>query len=138
MAASTYSDIREALHRRLTAYRKTNVSFENGGYEEKPDTPYISAWVVFNQPSQATLGQGGGQNRIQGYLVLDVRHPIGTGWKNPSNEADALVEHFKRGTSLTYNGQTVRISSAWPGPAIPEGGWYRVPVMVEFFDHADN
>ena len=46
---------------------------------------------------------------------------------------DALVAHFRRGSSYAYGGTTVKVlRTPWVAPAQTDGAWFVTPLSVEY------
>ena len=46
--------------------------------------------------------------------------------------ADSIAAHFARGTVMIYEGQSVRVETVSIAPAIIGGGWYHVPITIDW------
>lgn len=138
MASTKYADQQKALNKRLSDFQSTNIAWEGAGYNPTPGTTYLEPLFFPGRPSQATLGPNGGQNEHTGIYIINVKAPAGDGWDAGGAIADNIADHFKRGTTLTYNGQKVRIRKSWVDVGTTQGDRYVVPVNVEWFAFIDN
>ena len=129
---SQLENIQEALNSHLNSLQSANVVWPNAGasYTPSPGIPFLAVHNLFLPTHQATLGEGGGENLVSGIYQIDAHVPEGAGWSGLMQKADQVIDYFKRGTSLTYGGVTVRITKATPEISIREGGWFRLPVSI--------
>lgn len=133
----TDNAIRKALDNRLNAIASgIDVAWPNTGY--KPTTsPYIRPTFLPSDVSQAELGTLGRNVHI-GLYQVDAIYPAGEGRKAAETRADAVIEQFKRGTTFTYSGVTVRCDAARTLPATSEKDWYTLPVQIDYRAYLDN
>lgn len=138
MASTKTQDQQEALQRHLKDFQSSNIAWEGAVYDPTPGQTYLEPLFFPGRPSQATLGPNGGQNQHVGLFVVNVKGMAGDGWKAPKVLADNIADHFKRGTTLTYNDVKVRIKKAWVDAGIPQDDRLVVPVNIEWFAFIDN
>lgn len=129
-----------AIHRALVATLKTLADGEDlsVAWENVPFTPESGeAWLRENfapdRMAQTTLGSDG-HNRLPGIYMIDVFTPVGRGWKDAENLAEAVLAAFPRGAVLTDTdtGVQVRVERSYRTAARQEPKWYHVPVTAEF------
>jgi len=76
---------------------------------------------------------GGNHYRIKGFMQVLLCYPRNAGAKTEGIRADLLVNHLKRGTSLTSSGVTVIIDKTPSiSPALIDGERYKIPVSIYF------
>jgi hypothetical protein len=121
-----FNDMQAALDSRLDSMDATPIAWPNVPYEPQAGTVYVRPNFIPGDTLQVTLGVSG-QDETNAIYQVDVVVPRGTG--RPTL-LDTVADHFKRGTTLTYNGTTLRVRSVSIGPAILEGAWYFVPVSI--------
>lgn len=101
-----------------------------------PPTPGKTAkWLraTFLPADTQTLPVGAGDNRYYGILQIDVFYGIGGGEIAPARIAVLIIDHFKRGTTLTRDGFTVQIlEQPYRRPSIKDDAWLMVPVRIRF------
>lgn len=130
----SYDDIRAALDQRLAAYQSENVAFENVKYKPVEGTGYLRSFMLPVEPGQATVGASG-IDKVEGIYQIDVAEPKDIGTGAHVRKVDAIVNQFKRGTTLTSGNATLTIRRSWPGPAIARETFYVVPVSVRWFTY---
>jgi hypothetical protein len=136
--SAPYSDIRSAFVQKLQLLNALPlVAWENISFTPDPEAPYLKPALLPGEPSQAEIGTNG-QNRHPGVYQISVFAPSGTGCATLNALRDALCDHFKRGTQLTYGDITVTVQKAYPGPTMQEPGWQQVPITILFRADAAN
>lgn len=125
-------EIRTALETKLNALTPTLST----AWESVPFTPVVgTAYQQVNLMIADTLNPtlGGEHYRIKGFMQVLLCYPPNAGAKTASTRADLLVNHFKRGTSLTSGGVTVIIDKTPSiAPALIDGVLYKIPVSIYF------
>lgn len=132
-----HADIAGALETRLsTLPGSTDIAYENAGYSPTIGTPYLA---VTHQPAQTTQAAIGieGTDLQTGVMAIGVYYPKNQGRGSASTKADAIIEHFKRGTTLTLNGVKVLIRQTWRNQAVVDADWYQVPVSILYQSYTD-
>ena len=126
-----YSDIASALDARLDAMGET-VAWENIRFV--PATDGSLHLRQHNMPAstmQSDLGASG-QDYTTGLYQIDVVGIAGKGKAAIYTLADQVADQFKRGTSLTYNGVVVRVSSVERTALIIEDKFAFIPLSIEY------
>lgn len=125
-------EIRTALETKLNALTPTLAT----AWESVPFTPAVgTAYQQVNLMIADTLNPtlGGTHYRIKGFMQVLLCYPPNAGAKTAATRADLLVNHFKRGTSLTSAGITVIIDKTPSiAPALIDGVLYKIPVSIYF------
>lgn len=125
-------EIRTALETKLNALTPALVT----AWESVPFTPVVgTAYQQVNLMIADTLNPtlGGDHYRIKGFMQVLLCYPPNAGAKTATTRADLLVNHFKRGTSLTSGGITVIIDKTPSiAPALIDGVLYKIPVSIYF------
>lgn len=114
------------------------VSYPNAPFTPPASGKYLRASHLPNTTSAVTLGPNG-INRHQGLFQVMVVWPENLGEIDAKVVADAIVTRFKRGTTITHNGQIIRIiqpPSVAPGMQDPPS--YMVPVTIRYLADAAN
>ena len=125
-------EIRTALETKLNALTPTLAT----AWESVPFTPVVgTAYQQVNLMIADTINPslGGNHYRLKGFMQVLLCYPPNAGAKTASTRADLLVNHFKRGTSLTSGGITVIIDKTPSiAPALIDGVLYKIPVSIYF------
>jgi len=101
------------------------IAYENRDYNPLPGTPYAALYVIPNQPSVNTLGDGG-QDLITGIMQVDLNYPVGSGTGVAKQMATTIRDYFKAGTVFTFSGQDVFIVSSGRGIGGDVDSFYRL------------
>lgn len=125
-------EIRTALETKLNALTPTIAT----AWESVPFTPVVgTAYQQVNLMIADTINPslGGNHYRLKGFMQVLLCYPPNAGAKTAATRADLLVNHFKRGTSLTSGGITVIIDKTPSiAPALIDGVLYKIPVSIYF------
>lgn len=129
--------VRKALDSRLAVYiplvlSPLPIAWEGAGFQPFTGQAYIAQTDLIARPNIAGIGVTAPIQYL-GIYFLRLFAPIGAGSGLASREADALVEHFKRGTPLTADGIDVVIPRSWKGPIQQREDRFFYPVSVEYF-----
>ena len=133
-------DIRAALITKLltlSGIDTSQVAYENKKFAPTTGTPWIRPVVIFSDPRQAEIGEGG-RNYLPGVFHVSLFYPVGSGSGAANTRADALITLFARGTVLTYNGQTVTVARAGRSAETQEDKWLHTVVTVYFYAYVAN
>ena len=107
--STTFSDISSALDSRLnTLTGSTPVAWQNTVYKPTKTGMYLRPTNLAGATTQAGLGTTG-IDQYLGLYQIDIFAPAGKGRNAAEAKADAVANHFKRGTDLLYNSTTVRL-----------------------------
>lgn len=136
---SNFLEISTALSQRFgsltTTYEK---AYPNVQYTPTAETNYLQMSFIPVDTVQAELGTTG-NNRNTGICQIDVVFYGQTGFGDAFNEADSVAEHFKRGTRLVNSPIEVVLESVTLGPPINEdGGWFRLPISINYRSDTAN
>jgi len=124
-----FNDIESAFTNQLaTLTDAPDIAWPNINYKPKAGTAYLTCFMLPGAFNQASMGATGKDVQV-GIFQINVFIPAGDG---RSQLPDAVADHFKRGTVLSYNGTDIRIRAASIGPAGVDGAWYIVPVSINY------
>jgi hypothetical protein len=126
-----YADIASALDSALNALGRV-VAWENRHFTPPTDgTLYLRQTNLSGDTSQADLGASG-QDYSIGIYQIDVIAPFGKGKAALYTLADTVADSFKRGTTATYNGVTVRVRNVMRDPMVIDQQQAMIPVVVYY------
>jgi hypothetical protein len=114
-----------------------SVAWENVAFSPVTGVPYLRPFLLPGEPFQAELGTAG-CNRHTGIYQISVYSPAGAGVLSLNTLVASIVDHFKRGTTLTYSTTTLTIQKAYPGPMMQETDWVHVPITIQYSLLASN
>jgi len=138
MSTTLYTDIRAALTQRLGSLPQLpQVAWENTTFIPTVGKAYLAPCIIWSETNQAEIGAAG-RNWEGGIYQIDAIYPPNEG-PGPLNKImGALKDHFKRGTSLLYNGLEVKIKKVYPGPQSITTAGIRQPITIVFQCQAPN
>lgn len=107
------------------------VAWENAGYTPVEGTSYIAEHYL--PANQASVGVANSDSiDYPGVYQIDVRVPANKYKAQGNTLADALLSHFKRGTVMTYDGQSVVVESVSRNQGMRDGAWWMIAVSVNW------
>ena len=125
--------IRNAFGARLQEFANSEglvVYWENVS-KAATDTTAAYLRAFLRTGNRAGLGPSGNTSEItRGFFQVDCVCPAGKGWKQGEDLSEAIIEKFKRATTL-LDGALV-ITSAYPADPILSEGRYVVPVTINY------
>jgi len=126
----TLADVEIALSTHFSGLGYTYVSWPAGPSIDAPDNSTVYEVDVIHSKGMASAITADAKDRYYGSFQVKVLSPNrGLGVTRARTEALAVMQRFKRGTGLTYNGVNVRLFTPTqrhldhPNPA-----WYCIVV----------
>lgn len=131
--STAYKDISGALSTQLNAINpKPSIAWENDTFTPVDDILYVRETLLPGDVTAAAVGSAS-QDHTIGIYQVDVFSPLNRGKAAAVAQADAIADHFKRGTILTYNGVNVRLQNVSRGTGLMDGGKYwHIPILITF------
>lgn len=123
--------IQRALEARLAAQTGAlATAYENANFTPTTGTPYQQVHLLPAEPNNDELGR---QYIEQGIFQVTLCFPINAGPMDVRTAVDALIAWFARGTTLTADGQTTRITrTPKAAPAFQREDRYCTPVSIPY------
>lgn len=124
--------VRRALETRLlTMTPALSTAFENVAFTPTQGVPYQRANMLPAAPDNTMLGPR--EWMEIGIFQVTLFYPQGAGSADAQARAEAVREHFKRGTTLSHSGVTTIITHT-PAKAagFVSGGFYAVPISIRY------
>lgn len=124
--------IRDAIETKLkTLAGSVPIAWENRPYTPTIGTPYLMA--TYMPASTQNPSYGAVHKRETGTYRVNICFPTRNGTAAATNWAETLRDGFKRGTTLTDSGVTVRIlRDPYIAPGISQPDWYVIPCMIPY------
>lgn len=114
MSETLYTDIRAALMEHLQDMAGVPaIAAENMSFKPDESEPWLEPDIMWGEPFQAEYGTQGTNHQV-GVFQIACHFPKGEGVGPLNDMLGKLRERFKRGTELTYNGLTVKVTKAYP------------------------
>ncbi len=130
--ATHFLDISAALSGRLNSLSGLPpVAWMNQQYEPEPGTLFLRETLLPADVYQVEQGESG-RDLYSGIYQVAVFSPSDEGKNAAIVQADAIADHFSRGTILTYNSIRVRITRASLGASNNDRLWWIVPVNIRY------
>tara|TARA_B110000046_G_scaffold61020_1_gene68614 strand:+ start:642 stop:1058 length:417 start_codon:yes stop_codon:yes gene_type:complete len=133
--STVFADISSALDLRLnTLTGQSPIAWENTAYIPVKDTLYLRPTILPALTLQAGLGVNGIDEYI-GIYQIDIFAPAGKGRGEAEIKADAVADHFKRGTDLSKNGKTVRLGNVSRNSGIRDEDRFIISISINYMAH---
>tara|TARA_R110002095_G_scaffold212958_1_gene202884 strand:+ start:332 stop:748 length:417 start_codon:yes stop_codon:yes gene_type:complete len=133
--STVFADISSALDSRLnTLTGQSPIAWENTAYIPVKDTLYLRPTILPALTLQAGLGVNGIDEYI-GIYQIDIFAPAGKGRGEAEIKADAVADHFKRGTDLSKNGKTVRLGNVSRNSGIRDEDRFIISISINYMAH---
>ena len=133
--STVFADISSALDLILnTLTGQSPVAWENTAYIPVKDTLYLRPTILPALTLQAGLGVNGIDEYI-GIYQIDIFAPAGKGRGEAEIKADAVADHFKRGTDLSKNGKTVRLGNVSRNSGIRDEDRFIISLSINYMAH---
>mgnify|MGYP003646012283 FL=1 len=133
--STVFADISSALDSRLnTLTGQSPIAWENTAYIPVKDTLYLRPTILPASTIQAGLGTSGLDEYV-GIYQIDIFAPAGKGRGEAEIKADAVADHFKRGTDLSKNGKTVRLGDVSRNSGIKDEDRFIISISINYMAH---
>ena len=133
--STVFADISSALDSQLnTLTGQSPIAWENTAYIPVKDTLYLRPTILPALTIQAGLGTSGLDEYV-GIYQIDIFAPAGKGRGEAEIKADAVADHFKRGTDLSKNGKTVRLGDVSRNSGIRSEDRFIISLSINYMAH---
>ena len=133
--STVFADISSALDSQLnTLTGQSPIAWENTAYIPVKDTLYLRPTILPALTIQAGLGTSGLDEYV-GIYQIDIFAPAGKGRGEAEIKADAVADHFKRGTDLSKNGKTVRLGNVSRNSGIKDEDRFIISISINYMAH---
>lgn len=105
------------------------IAHENLFYEPTPGTAYAQLVVFQNDVTAYSIAHS---DETDGVFQITLRYPVNKSAGPAKIKADAILSAFKIGTRLVYSTQRVTIMSARRESGVPEDGWYKIVLTINY------
>lgn len=113
------------------------TAYENRMFSPADGKPWAAVSFIPNQPVVASIGPTGSDEHT-GILQIDLYYPVNTGTGQCRDKAQEVMDAYKAGSDVEYNGQHVIITSCGRSTGRAANGWYRVIITVEWYAHINR
>ena len=133
--STVFADIGAALDGRMnTLSGGSAIAWQNTVFKPTKTALYLKPTNLPVPASQTGLGASG-IDQHTGIYQVDVYAIAGKGRNAAEVKADAVADHFKRGTDLTYNGITVRLGDTSRNTGIIVDDRFVISVSINYTAH---
>lgn len=130
--STVFKDIQAALDTRLNSLSGSpSIAWENMPFTPTQGTLYLRPTFLPADSIPATLSASGTDEHM-GIYQIDIFVEAGKGKGEAITQADAIADHFKPVTELTYNSKTVRCIKVARASAQTVDGWYQIPIEISY------
>lgn len=130
-----FSDISAALDSRLNSFAGGDpIAWPNTEYTPISGTLFLRPTNLPTSSEQSGLGTSGIDTH-RGIYQIDVVAMAGEGRGAAEAKADAVADHFSRGTDLLYNGLTVRLGDVSRNQGITIGDRFVIALSINYLAH---
>jgi hypothetical protein len=137
-AANYHANIRSGIRQRLqTLPGLIAVAWEGRTYQPVKGTPFLTE--QFRPISSAVRATGvGGTIAHTMTANFTLHYPAGKGTAEIDALAGSLLQHFRPGTSVSYNAASAVVQQAERMALITEPDWINCPVIITLIGHTSN
>ena len=130
-----FADISSALDTRLSSLAGYSpIAWENTPFTPVKNTLYLRPTILPASTIQAALGTNGIDEYV-GIYQIDIFAPSGLGRGEAETKADAIADHFKRGTDLSKNGKTIRLGNVSRNTGIKDEDRFVISISINYMAH---
>jgi hypothetical protein len=105
------------------------IAYENQSFKPVAGKPYAQLRYFPNETAPLGIGS---TNETTGVFSVTLRYPVDLGAIVVKSKAQAIVDHFRPGSYIYYEGQRVDIVHSSSGSGIIEEGWYKQTIDIRF------
>ena len=121
----------------LTLATLPSVAWPNVPFTPTVGVTFLKPHLLQGEPFQREIGTAG-INEHGGIYQISIFTPAGNGPLESNTLRDALINHFKRGTVLTYNGVSTTVIKAFSGAKMEETDFLHTPIKIIYRTFATN
>ena len=107
------------------------TSWENAPFDNSKMPKWAKVTFVSVPPFVTTLGAGG-DDRITGYIQVDLNVPQGSSVGDLDSWIESLRNEFVAGKGYPYGGTTTTIINSGPNAGSVFDNWYRKSVTITY------
>lgn len=133
--STVFASISAALDARLNAMAALPpVAWQNVSFTPTSGVLYLRPTLLPAPTVQAGLGDIG-LDAYQGIYQIDIFAAVGGGRGLAEAQADLIGDQFKRGTSLTSGGISVRLRDVSRTAGIVDGDRFAISISINYLAH---
>lgn len=105
------------------------TAYQNQPYTPTAGTPYAE---LLNIPNDITALDLKDTNETDGLFRIILRYPVDSGAFAAKNEAETIMANYPIGSSVSYSGQSARITAVNRQQGVVEESWYVTLITISY------
>ena len=105
------------------------TAYQNQPYTPTAGTPYAE---LLNIPNDITALDLKDTNETDGLFRIILRYPVDSGAFAAKNEAETIMASYSIGSSVSYSGQSARITAVNRQQGVVEESWYVTLITISY------
>ena len=105
------------------------IAYQNLPYEPTANIPYAE---LLNIPNDITALDLNDTYETDGLFRVILRYPAETGAITPKTKAEEIMAHYRIGSSVSYSGQSARITAVSRQAGLVEESWYVTVITITY------
>lgn len=105
------------------------TAYQNQPYTPTAGTPYAE---LLNIPNDITALDLKSTNETDGLFRIILRYPVDSGAFAAKNQAETIMADYSIGSSVSYSGQSARITAVNRQQGVVEESWYVTLITISY------
>ena len=105
------------------------TAYQNQPYTPTAGTPYAE---LLNIPNDITALDLKDTNETDGLFRIILRYPVDSGAFAAKNQAETIMADYSIGSSVSYSGQSARITAVNRQQGVVEESWYVTLITISY------
>jgi|TARA_R110002126_G_scaffold69418_1_gene175294 hypothetical protein len=105
------------------------TAYQNQPYTPTAGTPYAQ---LLNIPNDITALDLKSTNETDGLFRIILRYPVDSGAFAAKNQAETIMADYSIGSSVSYSGQSARITAVNRQQGVVEESWYVTLITISY------
>jgi hypothetical protein len=105
------------------------TAYQNQPYTPTAGTPYAQ---LLNIPNDITALDLKDTNETDGLFRIILRYPVDSGAFAAKNQAETIMADYSIGSSVSYSGQSARITAVNRQQGVVEESWYVTLITISY------
>ena len=105
------------------------TAYQNQPYTPTAGTPYAQ---LLNIPNDITALDLTDTNETDGLFRIILRYPVDSGAFAAKNQAETIMAEYSIGSSVSYSGQSARITAVNRQQGVVEESWYVTLITISY------
>tara|TARA_R110000765_G_scaffold7650_3_gene24961 strand:- start:831 stop:1229 length:399 start_codon:yes stop_codon:yes gene_type:complete len=105
------------------------IAYQNQSYTPTAGTAYAE---LLNIPNDITALDLNDTNETDGLFRVILRYPVDSGAIAAKTKAEAIMDNYPIGSSVSYSGQSARITAVNRQQGVVEESWYVTLITISY------